>query len=84
MSKKVELTVEFWQKVKYQGTVTVTEQQAELIREEEGSNIKQYLDRKGSPNPIWELLTDVATESNAYDWEDELEDLEVDEYYQAD
>lgn len=79
MSDKVELEVSFWQKVKYSGTVKVTKEEAEKLMEEDGSDIKQYLDREFTPNPLWDLLTDIATESNAYDWEDELEDLEVKE-----
>lgn len=81
MENTVELQVDFWQKVRYSGTIRVTKEEAEQLRDEDGAYIKQYLREDGvlTANPLWDLLSDVATESNAYDWEDELEDFEITE-----
>lgn len=78
---KVQLRVEFWLKVKYSGVITVTEQEAEQLREEQDNDIPQYIKEDGrlTGNPLYNLLSDVATESNAYDWSDELEDFEITE-----
>ncbi len=86
MSEKVEVEIAFWRKVKYSGTVMVTHEQHKLLEELEGDDVLQHLPPRGSyePNPTYDLISDIATESNECDWEEELEDLEVNTYYQVD
>lgn len=70
--------VEFSQEVKYQGYIKVTEEQYERLLEEESNDIAQYtlVDGKIKTNDLYDLLSDIAVESNAYDW-GELEYLEI-------
>ena len=81
MENKIELEVEFWQKVKYSGTIKVTPEEAELLKDADGGDIEQYLRSDGNidSNPLYELLQDLANDSNATDWDDELEDFTITE-----
>lgn len=81
MENKIKLEVEFWQKVKYSGAINVTPEQAELLKNEDGGDIEQYLRSEGKidSNPLYELLQDLATDSNACDWGDELKDFTITE-----
>ncbi|CEJ71281.1 hypothetical protein BN1195_03626 [Chryseobacterium oranimense G311] len=85
MEKTIELQVDFWQKVKYSGTIKVTEDQAEQLKDEDGGDIDQYIRVDGElvSNPLWYILQEVTTESNVFDWGDELTDLEVNEFYES-
>lgn len=81
MENKIELEVEFWQKVKYSGTIKVTPEEAELLRLEDWGDIEQYKREDGRyiSNPLWNILTPLATDSNAVDRDDELETFVIKE-----
>lgn len=79
MSDKIKLEVAFWQKVKYSGIIQVTKEQAELLLDEDSSDIIKYQSKRGEfvENPLWDLLKPVAVDLNLLDWYEEFEDLEI-------
>lgn len=78
MENKIELEVEFWQKVKYSGTVKVTQEQADALFEADGSDIDMYINTV-NVNPVYELLHPLASDENIYEKESEFLDLYVEE-----
>jgi|GEM_PF-6806297 len=78
MENKIELEVEFWQKVKYAGTIKVTPAEAELLLEADGSDIDMYSETN-KINPIYELIHTLSSDEYENEKEAELLDLYVEE-----
>lgn len=78
MAKK-KIKVEFWQKVKYYAEIEVTAEQLQILEDEDGNDVEQYLRKDDGikSNPAYEILQPYATEGNECDWNDQLEDFEI-------
>jgi hypothetical protein len=74
-----EIRIEFSRKTTYHAVINIDDSLAEKIIELENDDVNMYLKKTGgnrfSPNPIYELLNDAATDNNVFEDDDRFEDV---------